>query len=586
MGSTLPQCSHIGSRPGRVDGAHLTRKRGIYYWRRRLPARLGSEVSLSLGTRGFRVAEYLAAVLDGEFLRVVTTVTDLPQLRSILRAYLAECLEADTQQRLAASPGKPVYDWGASPDDDPVDIDLDAVADSLGDARRALAERDYRSVARTVGELVERHGIPDDHRNALAQGILEVRVELFEEMKRRVLGQVPQVFSREPTPASFPTLSASPTLASPLPEPPSPLFSAAVTHYVDFGVQKRGWRGQSKVQNEATYRLFVEVCGDRPISEYTRQHLGDLYDVLCGLPAMYAKDKRWRGLSLREIVEAAKDDPSPRLAMATLSRHFSALGGFFTYAKRHGLSEGDNPAHGFDFPRKGRANSRRDMWEGEPLRKLFRSPVWTGCHPFFRSRPGPQIIEDANYWLPLLGLYHGNRLEEFAQLRREDIMREAGIWCFRIHGEAGRQIKNAQSERRVPLHPEIERRGFLAYVERTAPKPVDTVFPLLKPGGPDNKVGYYFTKWWSNYRKAIGLYKRGLDYHSFRHGVTTKLFAAGVTREIIDELTGHEAEGTSGRVYKKAMPIQLLRSAIEKLEWPELADDAPQPAQTEAGVEA
>ena len=289
MGSALPQCSHIGWRPGRVEAAHLTRKRGIYYWRRRLPVRLGGEVSLSLGTRGFRVAEHLATMLDGEFLRVVATVTDPTQLRSILRAYLDECLEADTQQRLAATPGKPVYGRDPSPDADPVDVDLDTIADSLGDAREALARRDYRSVASTVSELIERHGIPEDHRNALAQGVLEVRVQMFEEMKRRVLGEVPQVF-REGVP---PPNSPLPPAASPS-EPPSPLFSEALPGYVDFAVRNKGWRGQSKAQNEATYRLFVEVCGDRPVSEYTRLHLSGLFDVLRGLPAMYAKDNQPR----------------------------------------------------------------------------------------------------------------------------------------------------------------------------------------------------------------------------------------------------------------------------------------------------
>jgi integrase len=111
-------------------------------------------------------------------------------------------------------------------------------------------------------------------------------------------------------------------------------------------------------------------------------------------------------------------------------------------------------------------------------------------------------------------------------LRREDVKREDGVWYLHIHGEGGRQIKNDQSARRVPVHPEIVRLGFLDYVRGTAPKPVDMVFPLLKPGGPDRKVGYYFTKWWTSYRMAVGLYEPGLDYHSFRHGVTTNLFAA------------------------------------------------------------
>ncbi len=112
--------------------------------------------------------------------------------------------------------------------------------------------------------------------------------------------------------------------------------------------------------------------------------------------------------------------------------------------------------------------------------------------------------------------------------------------------------------------------GLLEYVTTTAPADGDMVFPLLKPGGPDKKVGYYFTKWWTNYRKAVGVYEPGLDYHSFRHGVTTKLFAARTPRDIIDELTGHEGEGTSQRVYKHDTPLPLLLAEIAKVEWPEL----------------
>jgi integrase len=103
-----------------------------------------------------------------------------------------------------------------------------------------------------------------------------------------------------------------------------------------------------------------------------------------------------------------------------------------------------------------------------------------------------------------------------------------------------------------------------------ATKPSDNFFPELKPGGPDAKVGYYFTKWWTNYRRAIGVYELRLDYHSFRHGVTTKLFGAQVPRDVVDELTGLEGEGTSQRIYKHDTPLPLLREAVAKIEWSEV----------------
>jgi len=52
--------------------------------------------------------------------------------------------------------------------------------------------------------------------------------------------------------------------------------------------------------------------------------------------------------------------------------------------------------------------------------------------------------------------------------------------------------------------------------------------------------------------------------------VTTKLFAAGVLTVLVDELTGHEGEGRSERIYKKDMPLPLLRDAMAKVAWPEV----------------
>src|SRR4029079_16781152 len=46
-------------------------------------------------------------------------------------------------------------------------------------------------------------------------------------------------------------------------------------------------------QNEATFAMFQQVCGDLPVTAYTRSHLSDFYNVLRGLPALYSKDKRW-----------------------------------------------------------------------------------------------------------------------------------------------------------------------------------------------------------------------------------------------------------------------------------------------------
>jgi integrase len=100
--------------------------------------------------------------------------------------------------------------------------------------------------------------------------------------------------------------------------------------------------------------------------------------------------------------------------------------------------------------------------------------------------------------------------------------------------------------------------------------PDDRVFRKLRPGGADQKLGYYFTKWWSRYRKDIGVYEKRLEDHSFRASVTTKLAEAGVSLEVRNELLGHEGKSTDERNYQKGFSLKFLADAIGKVSWPEV----------------
>jgi len=85
--------------------------------------------------------------------------------------------------------------------------------------------------------------------------------------------------------------------------------------------------------------------------------------------------------------------------MKTVSGISPALGKLFDRLKERGVFVGGNPEHGFKFPK----------------------PKAIGSDHVRRATPGPHLIRDEKYWLPILALYHGNRLEEFAQLRIEGL---------------------------------------------------------------------------------------------------------------------------------------------------------------------
>jgi hypothetical protein len=548
------------------QSSHITKKRGLYYYRRRIPSTLSDEVVLSLRTRVFRQAEALAIGLDEEFRGLLDNVnrrTDVTDLKAVFRDYLKKRLDFDMARR-AESPNVPMFGW-SEPGMAPAEADLEWVDHELAVARSQLINRSYSQQGPLIDELMETYGVPEEYRNALAHGIFQANVEAWETIRRRTLGEFTPVRSVEPETVGSPATGKVSKQGS------GPLLSEALPGFLAYAAKDEGWSGQTLAQNKTSYRMFEEVGGDKRVDEYERRDFTKFYDLLRALPVHYAKSKTWRGLTLSQIVERTKDTDIDRLTNQTVKRHFSALGSLYAYLIMRGDYIGANPAYGFKFPTKGRARDKRKMWQGEPLAKLFNSPVWVGCFSKDRrSRPGSLIIKDEKYWLPLLGLYHGNRLEEFAQLHRSDIRCEDGIWFMDINDEDDKQLKNEQSRRRVPLHPRIKELGFIDYVNQIAADKKDRIFPGLKPGGPDKKLGYFFTKWWTTYRKDVEVYEKGLDYHSFRGGVTTKLSAANISIDIRNELLGHEGQTIDQQNYIKGLPLRVLADAIAHVHWPEV----------------
>jgi integrase len=551
----LPPCSHLAI------------KRGVFYFRRKLPMPHRGEIALSLRTKNFREAQHLAT-LAGSAFHLFFRSPPMSEVAAILRAHLAQALETDRQQHLNTPHGRPVYTTSC-PDDheSPVDRDMEVVGDLLSDAREALATRDTRRVADLVVEYEKQHALPKHSLAELALGLLKVNVQVLEAAERRLVsGAAADIVLDAQRPPTNDTAANVRSVAT------TPLLSKFVADYVDL-MGGDEWTKQTKAQNCATYRMFIEHAGDLPVGSYDRTHTGAFYELLRKLPAMYGKAAQWKGMTPAQIVAATCEDESiERLTMKTMKRHFSALGGLFDHARERGVYASGNPAHDFRFPSKRKASAARMMWSGHKLKDLFASPLFTGCASSRRRHvPGSEIVRDERYWLPILALYHGTRLEELAQLHRSDVRRENDIWFLDINDEGVKQIKNEQSRRRVPLHPEVERLGFLQYVEATAERSDALVFPQLTPGGADNKYGHAFSKWWTRYRKDIGLYEKGLDYHSFRHGVTTKLTEAGVSPPIIDQLTGHAGTGVTQTVYTKDLSLSVLYEAICKVSWSEVS---------------
>lgn len=200
---------------------------------------------------------------------------------------------------------------------------------------------------------------------------------------------------------------------------PKPCASELIEPYLKKRAKVRKLRHHTLNQERGTLRRFIEVSGDLPIDEYERRHVAEFLEKLRQLPANYGKSPKDQHLSIAQLIERAERKDSPRLSDKTAKRHLSALSQFFLFAVDAGYLRRTEKAdlvaeHSFCLadPRDG-----RDQWKPAELVKLFASPVWTGCHPYFRTQSGPQIIRDAKFWLPLLAFFHGGRPPPAARRR-------------------------------------------------------------------------------------------------------------------------------------------------------------------------
>jgi hypothetical protein len=358
--------------------------------------------------------------------------------------------------------------------------------------------------------------------------------------------------------------------------------------------QEKPWRDGDERKAKTAYRLFTEYLGDRPPMLYKKSEVQEFYAALARLPRNHGRSPEDQKRTMRERIERAKDKGAEPLTAKTLKNYAGKLIAFFDHYADVDDKNWTNPARGFKkFKQLGAPSSSREMWEGESLSKLFAAPQWNGNRTEARPKdPGPHIFANERYWLPILALYQGARLEELCRLVRCEVV-EGAVPHFLITDEeppmppgerlARKQgVKTKAAIRRLPIHDEVLRLGFLDYVRYVAPKPTDFIFPRLKPNPKDdNKRSGKFTQWFTDYRRFAGITDDKHVFHSFRSGVVTKfLMIRGIELGNVVALIGHEdklakAVGleTMFKNYLKGqqIPVAELRETLNRVQFPEVS---------------
>ncbi|AYM83786.1 integrase [Agrobacterium tumefaciens] len=343
------------------------------------------------------------------------------------------------------------------------------------------------------------------------------------------------------------------------------------------------WEPATARDAMALVRMFKSVLIEHGVEhsgQVEQYHIGLLRQHLNHIPTnwgrssnmrvMSAPDLRAEGEKLRKAAELTGTVAKVGLAPTTIRKHFGNLQHFLKHLKGHGFQieswtfEGLRPKK----PKVGEIRGKQYKPSPQDIAPIFASPLYAGSLGHLRGQRravGQQVFHDSLYYLPILFTYLGPRRKEFAGLHVNDIARDGDGYVIILRSNGIRRLKNIQSQRMLPMPEEMVRLGFIEYVQAIKKLGYATLFPDLFSDKTENDPGDRFYDTFVPIMQAVlgeKMWERAI--HAFRHGFADTLKQAGVSQDVIEDISGRLAEGneTSTR-YTNPAGLPLMRSALQ-----------------------
>lgn len=454
-----------------------------------------------------------------------------------------------------------------------------------GDARESLALNDYSEISKHVDELLRQKGLEGVEKGSetygrLCRELLKVHIRFYEIEQRRLWGDYSDHVEEElskPEPTLRPAaggLIVRPSVSAPaaaMVEKPSvglqqihsteggALLSRVIQEYAEEKKRGGAWSPKTELENLTSFNLLKEVLGDIPVGDITTATMREYKQILMKLPPNIRKSPEYRDKSIREILDSGA---TKLMNTTTLNKQLDRASSLFRWAVRNGYMD-RNPAEGLQLKAGKRDDEYRAVFTPEELKKIF------------QSRDYLEDIHKYGYrfWLPVIALYSGMRLNEICQLRLVDVYRaDDGVYVFDVKQRAEEtKTKTAAGDRLVPLHDFlVEDLNLPGYIERLRSEGQTRLFPELRKTR--DGYGAAATRWFKRYRDRYGIKDTAdgkKDFHTFRHTVTNLLKQVGAEEIMAREFLGHSTKGsvTYGRYGKRYSPKVIKEQIVDRLKY-------------------
>jgi integrase len=327
-------------------------------------------------------------------------------------------------------------------------------------------------------------------------------------------------------------------------------------------------------------RFLVKMLGADDARLLRQEHVRKLRLLLDTLPLSFGKAAAHWNLTFDELKKDAEDNGKPiGRKPATINRWLGQLNTLVEFIETLGDIQIDRSKIAiFTLDDPEADEEKRKPFETDEARTLFSHRNWSGA----------AVVHDALYWVPLLGHYELGRMGELLGLLVDDVDLDSEYPAIEIRDNIIRTVKTRlSSERRVPIHPELIRLGFLDYVRLMKSRGEKMLFPeliLLRPG---TALSTGFSKDWTPLLDEALPEARQNDktFHSFRKGGNTPMINIHVPETLRLEICGHKHKGTNGKHYKGSIHDKVKLDALAFI--PVVTDHlTPRPIRLHAILEA
>ncbi len=340
------------------------------------------------------------------------------------------------------------------------------------------------------------------------------------------------------------------------------LLSVIVQRFIDEKLRLNLWSDKTYVTYKVIYQNLTKLIADKGIKTVSHQDAQSIKKNLQQLPSSISKRAMYRGKTIAQVLKMNVPD-SHLMSIKTINTRLGCYSELFKWAIKNGFVQ-VNVFEGLGLKDKRIARDLRLPFAPSDLKAIFSASA----------------ISDFNkpwqYWLPVLALYTGARLNELCQLQSKDIINQDGIWVISINDEGEQQhLKSSSSKRLIPIHNELVRLGFIDFVKHVYTAKTARIFPELTAR--DKRFAHTPSKWFGRIKGQVLDDSDKKSFHSFRHTFVDYMFNKLKLQgnPLVKVLIGHtDREITSG-VYGSSFTIADLNEVIQQIDFKEYNVDVP-----------